>query len=259
MLEGILREFWQDALMNIALLVQFMLCPVVLISLLLTTAPYGRHHRPGWGPCLPARSAWILMELPALLLLPSLVLSSPARADPAAWLPTSLWLLHYGYRTLLFPILMRPSGKTFPALLAGLAIGFNLLNGYNNGSALLANSPAGASLSSLHFLGGTLLFGVGFALHWHADNTIRRLRKPGDSGYQIPRGGLFRWVSSPQYLGEMIQWLGWAILTWSPAGLAFALFTVCNLAPRAISNQRWYHRHFTDYPVDRKILIPRIF
>lgn len=245
--------------MSVPLLTQFILCPIVLLSLLLTTAPYGRHHRSGWGPCLPARGAWFLMELPALLVVPGLVLNSPVREVAAAWLPALLWFLHYGYRTLVFPALMRTSGRTFPALLVGFAIGFNLLNGYNNGTALIANGHAGASTSSIHFLAGALIFGVGFAVHCQADHVIRTLRKPGESGYRVPRGGLFRWVSSPQYLGEIIQWTGWAIMTWSLAGLAFALFTACNLAPRAISNHRWYQERFTDYPADRKILIPRIF
>jgi protein-S-isoprenylcysteine O-methyltransferase Ste14 len=199
------------------------------------------------------------MELPALLLVPGLVLGSPVRDMPGAWIPTALWLLHYGYRTLVFPALMRTSGKTFPALLVGFAIGFNLLNGYNNGTALIANGFAGASTHSIHFLAGALMFAAGFTVHCQADHIIRMLRMPGETGYRVPRGGLFRWVSSPHYLGEIIQWTGWAIMTWSLAGVAFALFTVCNLAPRAISNHRWYRERFADYPAERKIIIPRVF
>jgi protein-S-isoprenylcysteine O-methyltransferase Ste14 len=245
--------------MSVPLFVQFLLCPVVLISLLLITAPYGRHLRPGWGPALPSRAAWFLMELPALLVLPLLVLLSPARSEPAAWLPLLFWLLHYAYRTLLFPALMRPSGNTFPLLLVAFAIGFNVLNGYNNADALLADAQRESNLLAPHVLAGGGLFLAGFLIHCQADRTIRALRQPGDRGYRIPRGGLFRWVGSPQYLGEIIQWCGWAIMTWSLAGLAFALFTVCNLAPRAIANHRWYQQHFADYPRRRRILVPGIF
>jgi protein-S-isoprenylcysteine O-methyltransferase Ste14 len=245
--------------MNAPLLVQFLLCPLVLIALLRVTAPYGRHLRPGWGPALPSRVAWFLLELPALLVLPLIVLGSPARSAPAAWLPLLFWVLHYAYRTLLFPALMRPSGNTFPLLLVAFAWGFNLLNGYNNGAALLASAGRGAGVFTPHFVLGGLVFLAGFAIHCQADRTIRALRQPGDRGYRIPRGGLFRWVGSPQYLGEIIQWCGWAIMTWSLAGLAFALFTVCNLAPRAIANHRWYQQHFADYPQRRRILVPGIF
>jgi protein-S-isoprenylcysteine O-methyltransferase Ste14 len=252
-------EIWHYAVVNLTLTIQFLLCPVVLLSLLAVTAPYGRHHQPGWGPNLPSRSAWFLMELPALLVIAWLVLDSPARAAAVAWVPLAFWLVHYSYRTLLFPALMRPSGKTFPVLLVLFAVGFNVLNGYNNANALIANAAAGKHLLTPHFLVGTLVFWIGFAIHSHSDHVIRTLRKPGETTHSIPEGGLFRHVSSPHYLGEILQWTGWAILTWSLAGLAFALFTFCNLAPRAISNHRWYRQRFADYPRRRKVLVPGIF
>jgi len=255
----ILTEFWQDEAMSTPLLLQFILCPVVLLSLVLVTAPYGRHHERGWGPDLPNRSAWVLMELPALLVITVLVLISPVRGDPQAWAPLLFWLFHYGYRTFVFPALMHPSDRTFPALLVLFAIGFNSLNGYNNAEALIQSGRAGLPLLSFHFVIGAIVFLAGFAIHFHSDRTIRLLRNPGEIGYAIPRGGLFRWVSSPNYLGEIIQWIGWAVMTWSLAGVAFALFTFCNLAPRAVSNHRWYRERFSDYPAGRRILVPGIF
>jgi len=245
--------------MDLPLLVQFLLCPLVLGSLLWVTATYGRHHKTGWGPNLPNRTAWVLMELPALLVITTLVLLSPVSNLPQAWAPLCFWVFHYGYRTLVFPTLMRPSDNTFPGLLVLFAIAFNTLNGYNNAAALIDAGEKNAPLLSAHFLIGAAIFLAGFATHFHADRIIRQLRKPGETAYRIPRGGLFRWVSSPHYLGEIIQWAGWAIMTWSLAGVAFALFTLCNLAPRAISNHRWYCERFADYPVDRRVLVPGIF
>lgn len=245
--------------MNTPLLIQFLLCPIVFLSLLRITAPYGRHHRPGWGLNLPNRLAWLLMELPALLVISLLVLQSPAAVSPQAWVPLCLWLIHYGYRTFIFPALMHPSDKTFPAMLVLFAIAFNSLNGFNNAEALIANGSRNAPLLSLHFMVGILTFTGGFLLHVHSDRIIRKLRQPGERTYRIPHGGMFRWVSSPHYLGEIIQWTGWAILIWSPAGIAFALFTFCNLAPRAISNHRWYRERFADYPAGRRIMVPGLF
>ena len=83
-----------------------------------------------------------------------------------------------------------------------------------------------------------------------------RLRQPGETGYKIPRGGTYRWVSCPNYLGEMLQWLGWAIASWSLAGAAFAVFTLANLLPRAIAVHRWYKDEFPDYPPARRAVIP---
>jgi protein-S-isoprenylcysteine O-methyltransferase Ste14 len=65
-------------------------------------------------------------------------------------------------------------------------------------------------------------------------------------------------VSCPNYLGEMLEWFGWALATWSIAGLAFALYTVANLLPRALQHHRWYRAKFADYPADRKALVPYV-
>jgi protein-S-isoprenylcysteine O-methyltransferase Ste14 len=245
--------------MTSGVLLQFVLCPLVFLSLLWTTAPYGRHFTTGWGFTLSNRFAWFVMELPALLVISLLLWASPATLAPVAWVPWLMWGAHYSYRTLVFPFLMRPSGKSFPALLVLFAIVFNALNGYNNAGALIANSASGAALWSIHFCFGSLMFLTGLWIHIAADHTIRKLRHAGSVGYGVPQGGLFNWVSNPHYLGEMIQWSGWAILTWSWAGLAFALFTICNLVPRAMANQRWYRETFPDYPPERKILVPGVF
>ena len=67
---------------------------------------------------------------------------------------------------------------------------------------------------------------------------------------------MYRHVSCPNYLGEMLEWTGWAVLTWSLAGTAFAVFTAANLVPRAMAIHRWYRDKFPDYPVERKAVIP---
>jgi protein-S-isoprenylcysteine O-methyltransferase Ste14 len=99
------------------------------------------------------------------------------------------------------------------------------------------------------------LFAGGLTLNARSDGTLRRLKRAGD-GYRIPQGGGFRYVSSPNYLGEMIEWTGWAIATWSLAGTAFALYTIANLGPRAVANHRWYRSTFPDYPPERRALLP---
>jgi 3-oxo-5-alpha-steroid 4-dehydrogenase 1 len=106
------------------------------------------------------------------------------------------------------------------------------------------------------FLVGAGLYLAGVLVNRRADATLRALRAPGESGYRVPRGGLFDYVSCPNYLGEIIQWIGWAVATWSFAGLAFALWTTANLLPRALAHHRWYRSHFPDYPQQRRALLP---
>jgi hypothetical protein len=54
----------------------------------------------------------------------------------------------------------------------------------------------------------------------------------------------------------MLEWTGFAVASWSLPGLAFALYTAANLAPRALSHHRWYQEKFPDYPRERRALIP---
>jgi protein-S-isoprenylcysteine O-methyltransferase Ste14 len=103
-----------------------------------------------------------------------------------------------------------------------------------------------------------LVFFSGMALNKVSDRQLARLsRIKGDKGdCQIPHGLAYRWVSCPNYLGEITQWTGWAIATWSLAGWVFAIWTMANLAPRALAHHRWYRETFKDYPARRRALIP---
>ena len=92
-----------------------------------------------------------------------------------------------------------------------------------------------------------------------ADHTLRSLRRPGKSGYRIPHGGLYRWVSCPNYLGEIVEWTGWAVMTWSLAGLSFAVWAAANLAPRAWAHHAWYRKYFAEYPPERRALLPGLW
>ena len=69
------------------------------------------------------------------------------------------------------------------------------------------------------FIIGTLLFFAGMLLNWQSDYIIRHLRKPGDTRHYLPQKGMYRYVTSANYFGEIVEWAGWAILTCSLSGL----------------------------------------
>jgi protein-S-isoprenylcysteine O-methyltransferase Ste14 len=72
-----------------------------------------------------------------------------------------------------------------------------------------------------------------------------------------PYGGMFNYVTSPQYLGEITAWTGFLLLTSSPTALPVLLITLANLVPRAFENHKWYLEKFKGaYPADRTALIP---
>lgn len=71
-----------------------------------------------------------------------------------------------------------------------------------------------------------------------SDNILMTLRKPGETGYKIPTGFLYEYISCPNYFGEIMEWIGYAILGWNLPALAFAIFTFANIGPRAIAHHK---------------------
>lgn len=233
----------------------------VFVTLFFVTAPYGRHAREGWGPKVPFLWGWILMELPA----PAGMLAWFAVADHpqpvVAWIFLGLWELHYVQRTFVYAWIRRDRGRAMPISIVSMGFIFNLGNSYLMGRWLFTLGPSypDAWLTDPRFLIGVAIFLVGWALNIQSDTILLRLRKPGETGYRIPKGGLYRFVSCPNYFSELVEWFGWALATWSVPALAFALWTAANLAPRARSNHLWYRKTFSDYPAERRALVPYLW
>ncbi|MCR9164905.1 MAG: DUF1295 domain-containing protein [Nannocystaceae bacterium] len=233
------------------------LAAVTLLALLFINAPYGRHVRRGWGPEIPSRVGWIVMEFPAVGVFLWFYAQGVHRWDLVPLALLSLWQVHYIHRTFIFPFRLRTKGKTMPVLIAAMAIAFNVLNAYVNATWLSHFGAYDVSwLWDPRFIVGVAVFAAGFFINITSDQILINLRKPGETGYKIPKGGLFRVVSSPNYLGEIVEWTGFAIATWSLPGLAFALYTAANVGPRALANHRWYREKFENYPSERRALIP---
>jgi hypothetical protein len=226
---------------------------VAFPALLAIPAPYGRYRRPGFGPMMPARLGWVLMEFPAVAVpVWAFLAAGGASRGWTPWLLLGLWELHYVQRTFVFPLLMRGRNAAKPVLTVALAVLFNGLNGTVNGASL-AWRAAGMSPAQW---AGVALFLAGLAVNLHADHVLRHLRRPGEDGYRIPHGGAFRWVSAANYLGELVEWTGFAVAASTPAAWAFAAFTAANLVPRALTHHRWYRATFPDYPAGRRAVVP---
>jgi protein-S-isoprenylcysteine O-methyltransferase Ste14 len=238
----------------------FVLAAATALALTRLVAPYGRHERPGFGPTIPARVGWIVMESPAVLAFAAIFATGRHAAQTVPSIMLALWLFHYLQRTFVFPLRMRSAGKRMPVLVVAAAIVFNLLNAWVNARWIShLHAYPDAWLTDPRFLAGTCLFGWGWLIHTRADAALFALRGPGETGYKVPRAGLHRLVAAPNYLGEILEWCGWALLTWSTAGLSFAVYTIANLAPRASAHRRWYRERFADYPTERRALIPFVW
>jgi protein-S-isoprenylcysteine O-methyltransferase Ste14 len=227
-----------------------------MLGLLWKTAPYGRFTRAGWGPLVSPQLAWLLMEGPAAVVFTLLFLAGTNRG-PAAVAFLLIWDIHYVYRGFVYPCLKR-SDRGVPVSIVLAAFCFQLINPYLQARYLFSVAPEYpvAWLWDSRFLAGTILFAIGWVVTVQSDAILRSLRAGGDRQYHIPRGGLFRWVSCPNYFGELLEWSAWALLTWSLPGAVFAFWTAANLVPRALAYHRWYREEFPDYPSGRKAVVP---
>lgn len=227
------------------------------ILLQFVTAPYGRHLKNGWGPQLSNRTGWIIMEAPSLLIILYFYLTSDQSAY--AGLLSILWIIHYTNRTLVYPFRIRTRGKKMPWVIVLSAIFFNCVNAGLNGYFLAHFDPyETTAFADWNFYAGITLFVSGFLINQISDHMLIHLRKPGELGYKIPRGFLFKYISCPNLFGELMQWSGFAIMAWNYPALSFLIWTAANLIPRALGHHKWYKKHFDDYPENRKSLIPGI-
>lgn len=232
---------------------------IVFLVNLQIKAPYGRHTNNSWGKkMIDNRLGWILMELPALLTAPIMFLAGTGEKSLVSYIFIGLWLLHYINRTLIFPFRLRTKGKKMPLAIILSAVLFNLTNGFVCGYFLGSYGVYDESwLYSVPFILGVLLFFTGFIINNYSDHLLINLRKPGETGYKIPKGGLFKYISCPNHFGEIIEWGGFALATFALPTLSFFLWTSFNLIPRALAHHKWYKNKFKDYPKERRAIFPK--
>lgn len=203
---------------------------------------------------------WFIMELPAFLVFPMLFLFGSGAKNPVTWVFFGFWVFHYLNRDLVFPWRLKTKKKMMPLAIVIFAWIFNFMNGFINGFYLGYMSPE-YDISWFYdprFIGGAALFIGGLYINWQADTILISLRKGGETGYKIPFGFLYKYISCPNYFGEMVEWAGFALMAWSMPALSFSLWTTVNLLPRALSHHKWYRSEFADYPKNRKAVVPFI-
>ena len=231
---------------------------ITFVSLFFVTAPFGRHTSNAWGPMINARLGWILMELPSPLFFSYFFFTGKTTPNSVTLFFWALWMAHYFNRSVIYPLRQRDHSKKMPVMIMGSAIFFNFMNGLVNGYFLgnYGDWYTQAWLSSPPFIIGLILFAGGMFVNIQSDNILLNLRKPGETGYKIPKGGLFKYISCPNLFGEIVEWTGFAVMIWALPAFTFALWTFANLAPRAIAHHQWYLQKFDNYPSNRKAVLP---
>ena len=256
------------------LFIMFLVGLVVFVSLYFVDAGYGKMRSEKWGPSMNNKVGWLLMECPVFFVVlyeyfKSLPMYGGITMNAPYWVFFLIFEFHYFQRSFVFPFLLKGKSK-MPFAIMIMSVVWNLINGYIQGYFLFHIAPNDPTYSHLYssawltdprFIIGTLIFFTGWVINMHSDHVIRHLREPGDTNHYLPKKGMYRYVTSANYLGEITEWLGFAILTWSLAGLLFFWFSCCNLVPRANSIYHKYEEEFPD-EFDRKKLkriIPFIY
>ena len=81
-------------------------------------APYGGTYSASWGPSMPAKWGWLIMESPAVLAILGVFFTSPVLELPTTkggvlrLILLLMWETHYVYRAWVYPFLQ--SGKDKP-------------------------------------------------------------------------------------------------------------------------------------------------
>ena len=249
---------------NIFLLIMTIIAVIVFVALYFVTAGYGVFYNKKWGFAIPNKIGWILMESPVFIAMILLCVLSERDTNLVCLIFLILFEIHYFQRSFIFPFLIR--GKSvMPLSVILMGMVFNTLNALMQSGWIFYVSPVNmyeiSWLTTPQFIIGTIIFFTGMIVNIHSDHIIRHLRKPGDTNHYLPKKGMFRYVTSANYFGEFVEWLGFAILTWSLSGAVFALWTFANLAPRAAKIYDNYKKEFGDELDTKKVkrIIPFIY
>jgi 3-oxo-5-alpha-steroid 4-dehydrogenase 1 len=260
---------------------------------------YGRYSegKASWADALPEinlRLGWFLMESPSSIFFAVVFglqytvrwSSTSTPIQPVPIVLFLLWELHYFHRTFIYPLQIRASTRKHKMAIVASGFFYNIMNAYVNATFIARIGVYPISyFADPRFIIGVVVFLFGYFVVHQSDAILINLRKspatktnsaitnegglkaPGDvvaegakEKYKIPYGGMFRFVSCPNFFGECTMWLGWAIAAWSLEGFSFFFVTCSNLIPRAITHHRWYKEKFGDaYPARRKAFLPFVF
>lgn len=255
-----------NALYDTLLLVGFVIAALIYLGNRYGTAKYGgRFGESKAGFRLSSKMGWILMELPALIVFPIVFFMGRNAMETVPLFFLALWTFHYMNRAIVNPLLMRtaPGSKNSfdpSVMISGWLV--LALHSYLNAAYISEYGDFYQVdwFTDPRFIVGMWIYVFGFTLNVRSDSILRNLRSknpaPDEPRYKIPYGGMFKYVTCPQYLGEMLSFVGLVVMTWNLGALFVLLVTAANLIPRALVTHKWFKKNFDDYPPERKAVIP---
>ncbi|MBQ7442415.1 MAG: 3-oxo-5-alpha-steroid 4-dehydrogenase [Bacteroidaceae bacterium] len=244
--------------------VMLAMAAVVFVSLYFVNAGYGQFRTKHWGWSIDNRVAWVLMEAPVFCVMLAIWMQTGHPLHVPELVLFAMFQLHYFQRSFIFPWLMHGHSR-MPVAIVAMGALFNTINGILQGGALFwypnPDYAEGASyLTSFQSVAGLALFAAGMAINLHSDHVIRHLRQPGDTRHYLPSRGYYRLVTSANYFGELVEWIGFAAVADTLAAWVFPIWTAANLVPRAHAIYNKYRTEFGAAALaGRKRIIPFIY
>lgn len=236
---------------------------IVFIALYFVKAGYGIFRTKQWGFSINNKVAWVLMEAPVFIVMLYMWTSNGASTALPAFLAFLLFELHYFQRSFVFPLMMKGNSR-MPIAIMAMGIVFNVINGLLIGTSLFVFPPSQFNEGAVYLthptaIAGIIVFFCGMGINIHSDHVIRRLRQPGDTRHYLPQKGFYRYVTSANYFGELVEWTGFALFCSTPAAWLFVVWTAANLVPRAAAIHKRYREEFGDAVGNRKRVIPFVY
>ena len=222
---------------------------VVFVALQFFEAGYGYLFDRRYGPPVNNKVGWVLMESPVFVAMCILWAMSDRQWATVPLVLFSMFQLHYFQRSFIFPFILKGKSK-MPIIIMLMGAAFCAINGFIQGEWIFFLAPKTMYtvewLTTPQFIIGVILFFGGMIINLHSDHVIRHLRKPGDTKHYLPKKGFYKYVTSANYFGEIVEWIGFAIASWSWAGVLFVVWTCANLVPRSNSIYKRYKKEFSE-------------
>jgi 3-oxo-5-alpha-steroid 4-dehydrogenase 1 len=225
-------------------------------------ASYGRHFQANARiPTVNGKVGWMLQEIfaPLAAILLFNAFKYPTQTLTRGGFLLALFLLHYSNRAVISVLLSARMHSTRVDTVL-MALFFNIVNGGWIGRDLGALTAEQFVITPRMILAFALFMG-GAVTNITCDYYLQSMRrKKQDAGdYVLPDWGLYKYILSPNYAAEMVEWTGFSLMMGTESSWVFLLWTVCNLTPRARTHLAWYKEKFGEEVASRKALIPGIY
>jgi len=202
----------------------------------ITQIRYSKFRR---GNGISTRLGTLIFDGIAVLFAIGYAMMRAATATPIQWIMSILFVIHFGKRCLEALFVHKYSGPidVFSVVqITGfycLAVWLGLFT-----TASVTETPDMITWIGLGtFAAGTVINGYH---HW----LLAKLRARGSTEYVLPRGGLFDVIVCPHYLGELLAWLGIALVSRQLAMYIWFVGETAYLLIRSRNTLKWYHAKF---------------